>query len=709
MLSILVLPLNGLNKAELYRFFHKKWSIIAASIHFRLYWSLLFMSLSSFGLFMVKTATTFCTICASMSKEVLAVCILFGFSLLTLSSCSNISAEDDNQATRLMFTDFERKIAQKMALDIRYFCSKVPIKGEHCQQGVTKLPTVLADLVQTADIGAVVLFAENLVSNQQIIQLTHDLQKAALMSKSAKPLIISIDQEGGRVVRLPHATSFAGNMAIGATYVNNQTKYASSSSRVIGAELNILGINNNYAPVIDVNTNADNPVINTRSFGENPQQVAELGVAAVNGLQAQGVMATLKHFPGHGDTSIDSHLGLPRVDHDLALIEKTDLAPFKWAIEHSDPAMIMTAHIQYPALDNTTFTSDNGDEIIRPATMSRKILTDLLRNKMAFKGIIATDALDMAGIAHYFDKVTATVETLSAGADLAVMPFKIRSPEDIAKFTIFVQAVSKKLADKIAQGQLSISDIDESLARLNHYKEQYIHLPTTTIAEQVAQADKLIASENHLAEQQLLANSATTLLKNNANTLPIVPADIKQIHLLVANEQEQQALQSAIVKQWQKSGQRQLKITSIIAEQDEALAKIQNIKQLIQADLVITTMSVKAGSAVDLGGIDDLLRQAVNSHKSGQPLSTQAKASYGQLVQLQMALANEQKIKSLLLAQGSPFLIEPYLSSADAALLMFDDKVMADKEGNYFSAGMNASIAIAIGQQAYGVLPVRLK
>ncbi|OUR60859.1 beta-hexosaminidase [Colwellia sp. 39_35_sub15_T18] len=623
-----------------------------------------------------------------------------------------------------MFTDFERKIAQKMALDIRYFCSEAPIKGEHCQQGVTKLPTALADLIQATDIGAVVLFAENLVSNQQIIQLTHDLQKAALMSKSAKPLIISIDQEGGRVVRLPHATSFAGNMAIGATYVNNKTKYASSSSRVIGAELNVLGINNNYAPVIDVNTNADNPVINTRSFGENPQQVAELGVAAVNGLQAQGVMATLKHFPGHGDTSIDSHLGLPRVDHDLALIEKTDLAPFKWVIEHSDPAMIMTAHIQYPALDSATITSNNGDKIIRPATMSRKILTDLLRDKMAFKGIIATDALDMAGIAHYFDKVTATVETLSAGADLAVMPFKIRAPEDIAKFKVFVQAVSKKLADKIAQGQLSASDIDESLARLNHYKEQYIHLPTTTIAEQVAQADKLIASEGHLAEQQLLANSATTLLKNNVDTLPIVPADIKHIHLLVANEQEQQALQSAIVKQWQKAGQRQLKITSIIADQDKALAKIQNIKQLIQADLVIATMSVKAGSVVDLGGIDDLLRQAVNSLKSGQvlpeqalstktlptqALSTQVKANYGQLVQLQMALAKEKKIKSLLIAQGSPFLIKPYLSSADAALLMFDDKVMADKEGNYFSAGMNASIAIVIGQQANGVLPVTLK
>lgn len=658
---------------------------------------------------MVKAVSSIRKSQGSIIEKALVVCTLVGFTLLTLSSCSNMSTEGDNQAARLMFTDFERKIAQKMVLDIRYFCSEAPAIGEYCQQSVTKLPRALAELIQETDIGGVVLFAENLVSNQQVIQLTTDLQRASLGSKSAKPLIISIDQEGGRVARLPHATSFAGNMAIGATYAKNKTKYATSSSQVIGAELSALGINNNYAPVIDVNTNADNPVINTRSFGESPQQVAELGVAVVNGLQAQGVMATLKHFPGHGDTHVDSHLGLPRVDHDLATIEKTDLAPFRWAIEHSAPAMIMTAHIQYPALDNSTFINKNGEETIRPATMSRKILTDLLRDKMAFKGIIATDALDMAGVAHYFDKVTATVETISAGADLVIMPYKVRVSEDVAQFKRFVKAVSAKLADKMAQGLLSHSEIDESLARLNHYKEKYIHIPSTTVAEQVAQADNVIASEDHLAEQQLLANDATILLKNNANTLPIKPEKIKHIHLLVPSAQEQQALQNAIVKQWQKAGQTQLKITSIIGEQDKAMAKIQNIKQLTQADLVIATVDIKTVSAVDLGGIDDLRRQAINNYKSGQTLSASTKANYGQLVQLQMALAQEQKIKSLLVAQGSPFLIAPYLDSPDAALLIFDDKVMTSKNGNHFSAGINTSIAIATGQQQVnGILPVTL-
>jgi len=653
---------------------------------------------------------------------------------------------DDLKEAQLIFTDFERKIAQKMALDIRYFCDEsytedlnqdlhknVPqssykslFKDRSNQKSVTKLPLILAKLIQDTDIGGIVLFAENLVSTDQIIRLTTDLQNAALASKSAKPLIISIDQEGGRVVRLPHATSFAGNMAIGATYANNKTNFAIRSGEIIGKELNALGINNNYAPVVDVNINAENPVINTRSFGESPQQVSKLGVAVVNGLQKFNVMATLKHFPGHGDTHIDSHLGLPRVDHDLATIEKIDLAPFKWAINNSEPAMIMTAHIQYPALDNTTFISKEGVKTMRPATMSRKILTDLLRDKMKFKGIIATDALDMAGVAHYFDEVTATVETFAAGADLAVMPFKIRVPDDIDKFKRYVKAVSKQLNQKITQGQLSYNEIDQSLARLNYYKNKYIRLSKLPVQEQIKQADQIIACDEHIAQQQLLVNEATVLLKNKNNSLPLSPDKIKHIHLLVASEQDRQALQYAITKQWKKTkqwhqaGKNSLKITSVIGSQKNTLANIKNISQLSQADLVIATVDMKITSAVDLGGVDDLLKQTGNSkviteqslNKSQLPQAVSAEPvpaepEYDQLVQWQIALAKKYAVKSLLIARGSPYLISPYLKSVDSALLIFDDKVIKNSKGDYISAGINASLAIAVGaSQAKGVLPV---
>ena len=432
-------------------------------------------------------------------------------------------------------SDFERLVATKMALDIRYFCAEVSSSKsgspEQCVKPVTKLPQPLADMITVTGIGSVVLFAENLVTTKQIIQLTHDLQQAALQSPSKQPLIISIDQEGGRVVRLPHATSFAGNMAIGATYEDHGVRFAAQTSMVIAKELTALGINNNYAPVVDVNTNAANPVINTRSFGEDPQQVAQLGVAAVNGFQQNGVMATLKHFPGHGDTHVDSHLGLPLVAHALATINKQDLAPFLWAINNSSPAMIMTAHIQYPALDDSTVMNKAGEKIIRPATMSRKILTDLLRNKMAFDGIIATDALDMAGIAHYFDEVTAVVETFVAGADLAVMPFKVRKVADIDKFYQFIKEVAQKLQQKITNNELLSAELSQSINRINRYKAQYCQLAKISVTKQIFLAEKLIAQPEHLALEQSLADSAVVQLTTTQNSLPINIDEINRICL----------------------------------------------------------------------------------------------------------------------------------------------------------------------------------
>ncbi len=235
-----------------------------------------------------------------------------------------------NDASTLRLSDFDKLIAQKIALDIRFFCADEDkkVSTKLALSPVTALPTALATMISETALGSVVLFAENFTSTEQVVKLTHDLQQAALTSSLAKPLILSVDQEGGRVVRFNKATAFSGNMAIGATYQKHQTKYAEQVNAVIAKELKVLGINNNYAPVVDVNTNSKNPVINTRSFGEEAYKVASLGIAAVNALQSEGVMATLKHFPGHGDTYIDSHIGLPRVEHDLACIEKIGLMPF---------------------------------------------------------------------------------------------------------------------------------------------------------------------------------------------------------------------------------------------------------------------------------------------------------------------------------------------------------------------------------------------
>ena len=610
------------------------------------------------------------------------------------------------------FSALEKQIAAKMALDIRYFCVEMSSEPtERCLQPVTKLPIALANMITTTGIGSVVLFAENLTATEQIIQLTHDLQQAALQSYSGQPLIISIDQEGGRVVRLPYATSFAGNMAIGATYPKNGVKFATATSAVIAKELQVLGINNNYAPVVDVNTNADNPVINTRSYGENPEYVAKLGAAAVNGFQQHGIMATLKHFPGHGDTHVDSHLGLPQVGHDLATIEKQDLAPFLLAIKHSNPAMIMTAHIQYPALDDSTIKNTAGDNIIRPATMSRKILTDLLRNKMSFDGIIATDALDMAGITHYFDEVTAVVETFVAGADLAVMPFKIRKADDIKKFYGFIKAVAKALQQKIANHELSSTELTQSVTRINRYKTKYIQLTKASVSEKVRLAQQTIAQTQYLALEQTLADNAVVLLTsksgnksgNESEKFPIDIGKVKRIHLFVLNWQEFSALKQAIINSWQQLGQLAPQVSATVVAEGDAKTQLHSGKKLAQADLVIATMDTKIASIVDIGGVEDLLTE------TSMLKNEQDKVSYAQLLSEQLQQAQQHKVISVLIVKGSPYLLQPYLKLADAVLVTFDDRIYSKGNKQVYSPGYNTSMAILTGAQvALGELPVKL-
>ncbi|OUR78939.1 beta-hexosaminidase [Colwellia psychrerythraea] len=608
------------------------------------------------------------------------------------------------------FTQFERKIAQRMSLDIRYFCPDINGKAsvptsKHCRQAVTELPKELAQMISASNVGGIVLFAENVQEIAQVVKLTDDIQQAAVKSVQGKPLIISMDQEGGRVARFAKMTGFAGNMAIGASYLQHGTHFAAQVNMVIAKELKALGINNNYAPVVDVNTNVDNPVINTRSFGESASQVAELGASAVTAIQAQGVMATLKHFPGHGDTHVDSHLGLPRVNHDRATIDKVDLAPFAWAIEHANPAMIMTAHIQYPALDNSLFVSKSGEKLIRPATMSRKILTKLLREKMGFDGIIATDALDMAGITHFFTDVEAVVETFVAGADLAVMSFKVRTPEDIDKFYNFIKKVAKVLATRIEHNEYQLTEFEQSVVRLNRYKKQYVEVSKESVAQQLLLANTVIANENHIITEQALANAAITLLKNN-QLLPLNIAGIKRLHFVVANQQELVALtyaaNSVLATILPASEVKNITISHFLADTAETDKQMRSL--LSEADVVIATVDIKTASLVDLGGMDDL------TPSYGSAAQQQEKLTYATLLKQQLTLAGKLGTPSILIAKGSPFLINEYSELADTVLLNFDDRIYESEKKQSISPGFNASMAVIFTKNmARGKLPVTLK
>ena len=272
-------------------------------------------------------------------------------------------------------------------------------------EGLTA-PQPILTAVQRGQVASFCLFGHyNGGSPAQVRALAESLIEAARAGRLPVPLI-GLDQEGGQLMALTEGvTELPGNMALGAT---RSPELAEQIGRVLGRELRAMGINMNFAPSADVNVNPANPVVGTRSFGEDPALVADLAAAMIRGMQAEGVAATAKHFPGHGDVSLDSHYDLSVVPHARERLDAVELRPFRAAIEAGVKA-VMTAHVLYPALDADL-----------PATLSPAILTGLLRRDMAFDGLIITDAMDMAPAARYGALAGARM-ALEAGADLVML------------------------------------------------------------------------------------------------------------------------------------------------------------------------------------------------------------------------------------------------------------------------------------------------
>jgi beta-N-acetylhexosaminidase len=587
-------------------------------------------------------------------------------------------------------------VAQKLMLDLRYFCDDADLE-KTCRTPVTKLPQHLADMISDTGIGGVILFAENLQNTSQMLTLNYALQQAAKKA-GHPPLFIAIDQEGGRVVRLPQSlgTSFAGNMAIGATFAKHGDKFARESGEIMAKELMSLGFNVNFAPTVDVNVNPLNPVINVRSFGENANVVAQLGTAQMIAMQRQGMIATLKHFPGHGDTSVDSHTGLPRVDHDIHQIEAVDLKPFSYAIDNDAPGMIMTAHIQYPQLDNTEFMAKDGNTVILPATMSRKILTDLLRNKMGFKGLIVTDALNMAGIAHYFDQAEAVIQTFSAGADIALMPISIRRPSDIVKLKQLISDV----ANAVQTGGLDRLEMNASGQRIAELKASYrlSQQQVLPIDQAIVTAQITLDSLQHKRVEQQLANSAIVAIKNNGvlplddsvtNVLLVMPDTTKCMGLTLALKTRVPSLN--------------IKCNSMANIYGEV-----NLSAVEQADMIITADITPDQSLAELGGMDDIQHRRERSSKQ-QQISQQLSM---------LEAAKDLGKKTLFISLRTPYNSRLFAPYADAILASFayrltkseymDDygRLITQYDGPIF----NALADVISGRiQAQGSLPVTVQ
>ncbi len=313
-------------------------------------------------------------------------------------------------------------------------------------ENVTEMLPEIEHLVKDYHLGGVILFRENVVTTEQTTRLVNDYQEAA----EKFGLLMTIDQEGGIVTRLQSGTDMPGNMALGAT---RSTDISYNVGKAIGEELSALGINTNFAPVLDVNNNPDNPVIGVRSFGEDPDLVADMGIAYTKGLQSTGVAATAKHFPGHGDTDVDSHLGLPEVPHDKERLKEVELYPFQQAMD-AGIDMIMTAHVTFPKIDDTKVISKKtGEEIALPATLSHKVLTELMREEMGFDGVITTDALNMNAITDHFGSVDAVIRAVKAGSDIVLMP-------------VGLEEVRNGLLTAIEEGEITEERIEASVERI---------------------------------------------------------------------------------------------------------------------------------------------------------------------------------------------------------------------------------------------------
>ncbi len=389
----------------------------------------------------------------------------------------------------------EQKIGQVLCLG----WSETKTEGAACVNAHAR------EIVQDMGAGAVILMGRNVTNTPDATRA----MIAELQALSAVPLFVSVDQEGGMVNRFPSPLhQFPGNMALGAI-ANREPEgampsaalYAGRQAQAQGKELRAMGVNWNFAPVVDVNNNSDNPIIGVRSYGENPWHVAEAGVCAAKGSQEEGVLACAKHFPGHGDTSVDSHLALPVIPGDRARLDSVELLPFRFLIAAGVGA-IMTTHIVFPALDSA-----------HPATLSRPVLTGLLRDELGFDGLVITDCLEMNAIANTVGTAQGALRALQAGADMALICH-----------TLTIQRQTRQvLLDAAQSGELPLTRLDEAVGRVLAAKRRIgLGQNVRTMLPSPPASDTTPAYLNpaHDALEQEIARASITFVKRN-DALPL--------------------------------------------------------------------------------------------------------------------------------------------------------------------------------------------
>jgi beta-N-acetylhexosaminidase len=455
--------------------------------------------------------------------------------------------------------------------------------GVHVFGGAEPIPAVLLNNAY----GSVILGQP-----LEAASLLNRLQQAA-----AIPLLNTGDFEAGLGFRVSGATAFPRQMAVAAA---GDEQLAYEAARITGVESRAIGVHVNFAPIADVNNNPRNPVINTRAFGEVPDQVGRLTSAYVRGMRAGGMLSTLKHFPGHGDTDVDSHIGLPIINQPRERLDTVELPPFRQGIAAGADAM-MIAHIQLPALDKAEFS---------PATLSRPIVTDLLRGEMKFTGLIYTDSMGMDAVSKRMSPGEAAARAVRAGNDIV-----LHSPDDGAAVAGIKAAVEK--------GEIGIAQIDESVRRVLRAKARLgLHKSKVVSLDEVPAK---VGGRTHGAVARDLSQKSITLIKDDRNQVPLrAPREAAVLYLSILDYPSNWRIAAPSRTFIPELRRRWPNVTAIELSDRSTTEEIELVRaSAARYDAIVVSVFVRASSAsgrMDLAAplvklLQDLARSTANTPK----------------------------------------------------------------------------------------------
>ncbi len=465
----------------------------------------------------------------------------------------------------------EQKIGQMVAC--RYSGNFVNRNSEYFQN--------IKTLIVEQKIGGLIIFGGEVYESAI---LTNSFQELAKI-----PLLVASDFERGAGNQIDGATLFPPLMSLGAA---DSEDLAYSMGKITAKEGRALGIHMTYAPVVDVNVNPDNPIINTRSVGEDPELVSRITEAFIKGCQDFGLIATAKHFPGHGDTDLDSHSVLATIDGDRDRLNRVELLPFQRAVEAGVQA-IMTAHLRIPALDPTPDL---------PATLSHPILTDLLRNEMRFRGLIVTDAMEMGGVTTLYTPEDAAIRAVKAGVDILLLP---PTPKEVIR----------ALIKAVRNGEIQESRIDVSVKRILEAKARLgLHLKKLVDVEAL---NRKIGIKDYLVQAEKTFESSMTLVKNEGDVVPLSAGFQKMAVFALSSDPGGYFAGRTFVREMKKRIPRAMEFYAEASTGDEFIAKA--LEKTKEAGVVVIGLFSRLRSGKGSVGLDlrqvQLIKELAEGHQ----------------------------------------------------------------------------------------------